>query len=85
MGGAIWHFTVFFPDRFWGGIVGALLGSLAGSVVVGAIFQSALGRGLGETDVATALVAVPGAVLGLAAIYALGIRSERKSSLPAES
>ena len=27
---AIWHFTVFVPDRFWGGIVGAFLGSIAG-------------------------------------------------------
>ena len=26
MGIAIWHFTVFVPDRFWGGIVGAFLG-----------------------------------------------------------
>ena len=23
MGIAIWHFTIFIPDRFWGGIVGA--------------------------------------------------------------
>ena len=23
MGIAVWHFTVFLPDRFWGGIVGA--------------------------------------------------------------
>ena len=23
MGIAIWHFMVFVPDRFWGGIVGA--------------------------------------------------------------
>ena len=29
MGIAIWHFTIFLPDRFWGGIVGAFLGALA--------------------------------------------------------
>jgi hypothetical protein len=23
IGIAVWHFTVFLPDRFWGGIVGA--------------------------------------------------------------
>ena len=28
MGLAIWHFTIFLPDRFWGGIVGAFVGSL---------------------------------------------------------
>ncbi len=27
MGLSIWHFTIFLPDRFWGGIVGALVGS----------------------------------------------------------
>ena len=29
MGLAIWHFTIFLPDRFWGGIVGAFLGALS--------------------------------------------------------
>ena len=29
IGLAIWHFTIFLPDRFWGGIVGAFLGALA--------------------------------------------------------
>ncbi len=35
IGLAIWHFTVFVPDRFWGGIVGALLGAVAGAMVTG--------------------------------------------------
>ena len=35
MGLAIWHFTIFLPDRFWGGIVGAFVGSLLGAIVVG--------------------------------------------------
>ena len=26
MGIALWHFTVFLPDRFWQGIVGAFVG-----------------------------------------------------------
>ena len=30
MGIAIWHFTVFLPDHFWGGIVGAFLVALIG-------------------------------------------------------
>ena len=37
MGIALWHFTVFLPDRFWQGIVGAFLGSTIGAVVFGAI------------------------------------------------
>ena len=35
MGLAIWHFTIFIPDRFWGGIVGAFVGALIGAMVFG--------------------------------------------------
>jgi ABC-type Fe3+ transport system permease subunit len=82
MGLAIWHFTIWLPDRFWGGIVGALLGSLVGSIVVGliiyAIRVSAL-RVPGEkaTDIAVVMYAVPGALLGMALVYLQGIRRER--------
>ena len=34
MGLAIWHFTIWLPDRFWGGIVGAFLGALIGIAIV---------------------------------------------------
>ncbi len=44
VGVALWHFTVFVPDRFWGGIVGALLGAAIGAMITGAIAQIALGR-----------------------------------------
>ena len=37
MGLAIWHFTIFLPDRFWGGIVGAFLGALFGAILIGLI------------------------------------------------
>ena len=82
MGLAIWHFTIFLPDRFWGGIVGAFIGSLIGSIVVGlaiyAVKVSAL-RIPGEkaTDITVVLYAIPGAVIGIAAIYLEGIRRER--------
>ena len=75
-GVAIWHFTVFVPDRFWSGIVGAFLGASAGAVVTGAIAQVATGQGIGETDIATVLFAVPGALLGLALVYMIGAREE---------
>jgi hypothetical protein len=75
MGIAIWHFTVFVPDRFQGGIVGAFLGAAAGAMVSGAAAQIAQGQGIGDTDIATALWAVPGTLLGLAVVYALGVRA----------
>ena len=37
---ALWHFTVFLPDRFWGGIVGAFLGALAGAIIFGLIINA---------------------------------------------
>jgi hypothetical protein len=77
-GVALWHFTVFVPDRFWAGIVGAFLGSSLGAMVSGAMFQIASGRGIGETDLATAIVAVPGALIGLAIVYVIGDRAERE-------
>jgi hypothetical protein len=75
-GVALWHFTVFLPDRFWGGIVGALLGATAGALITGAIGQIATGNSIGETDIGTMLFAIPGTLLGLAAIYAIGVRAE---------
>lgn len=80
MGIAFWHFTVFLPDRFWQGIVGAFLGSVIGAIAFGAIVELASGRGLGETDVLTALTAIPGVVIGLAVVWAIGVRGERRLS-----
>ncbi len=84
MGLAIWHFTIFLPDRFWGGIVGAFVGALGGAVILGLIIYSAkVGTveipGQRATDIAVVLYAVPGALLGIAAVYLEGIRREAKS------
>ena len=39
MGLAIWHFTIWLPDRFWGGIVGAFFGALLGAALFGLIIH----------------------------------------------
>jgi hypothetical protein len=78
MGIALWHFTVFLPDRFWQGIIGAFVGAVIGAVVFGAIVEVVTGRGLGQTDVLTALTAIPGVAIGLAVIWAIGVRAERQ-------
>ena len=77
MGLAIWHFTIFLPDRFWGGIVGAFLGALIGAVVVGVIINGFAIPGRHDTHLLTAMDAIPGAILGIAATYFEGIRRER--------
>jgi uncharacterized membrane protein len=84
MGLAIWHFTIWVPDRFWGGIVGAFVGALLGAVIFGVIIASAnLGvavPGERKTDIAVILYAVPGALIGIGAAYLEGIRREARAA-----
>jgi len=76
MGIALWHFTVFLPDRFWQGIVGAFLGATLGAVIFGGIVELISGKGVGETDLGTALIAIPGVAIGLAVVWVIGVRQE---------
>ncbi len=80
MGIALWHFTVFLPDRFWQGIVGAFLGATIGAVAFGGILEIVSGKGVGETSIVTALESIPGVVIGLAIVWALGVRDERAAA-----
>ena len=80
MGIALWHFTVFVPDRFWQGIVGAFLGSVIGAVVFGLLVQKASGKDIDDTDLVTALIAVPGVLIGLAVVWFIGVRQEERRS-----
>ena len=81
MGLALWHYTIFLPDRFWGGIVGAFLASIAGAIATGVLISVAVHGiaipGRHATHVATVLYAIPGALVGMALIYAIGAARER--------
>jgi ABC-type Fe3+ transport system permease subunit len=82
MGLAIWHFTIWLPDRFWGGIVGAFVGAIVGAIVVGLIIYSVKVSALrvpGEkaTNIGIVLYAIPGALIGMALVYLEGIRRAR--------
>jgi hypothetical protein len=74
MGLAIWHFTVFLPDRYWGGIVGALLGAVIGAILVALLINGFTVPGRHHTHLATSVDAIPGALLGIAAVYYEGVR-----------
>jgi hypothetical protein len=74
MGLALWHFAIFLPDRFWGGIVGAFLGALFGGVLTGLILNGFTIPGESDTHILQAVEAIPGALLGMAAVYYEGIR-----------
>ena len=77
MGIAIWHFMVFVPDRFWGGIVGAFIVAIAGAAVFGVIASGFAVPGRSDTDIEEALIAVPGAVIALAVSWLYGSRQEK--------
>jgi hypothetical protein len=77
VGLALWHFTVFLPDRFWGGIVGAFLGALVGSFVFGLIINGGSIPGQDDTHLLTGLEGIPGALLGMAGVWMLGVRQEQ--------
>jgi hypothetical protein len=79
MGIAIWHFTVFLPDRYYGGIVGAFLSAIAGAVLIGLLVNGFAVPGEHSTHIGQALLAIPGALIGLAASYFYGAHVEDAS------
>lgn len=76
MGIAIWHFAVFVPDRFYGGIVGAFLAAILGAVVFGFIVNGLSVPGIDDTHLIQAFIAIPGAVAALAVSWWYGSRTE---------
>ena len=78
---ALWHFTIFLPDRWWSGIVGAFAGSVLGSVILGLIIHAGSIPGQNDTDFLTALESVPGAALGMGVVWLLGVRAEERDRL----
>jgi hypothetical protein len=74
MGLALWHFAIFLPDRFWGGIVGAFLGALFGAVIFALLVNGFSIPGENETHILQAVEAAPGAVAGMALVYYEGVR-----------
>jgi hypothetical protein len=81
MGIALWHFTVFVPDRFWGGIVGAFLAAVVSSALFGFIVNGVTVPGRSDTDLVQALIAIPGAAIGLALSYWYGARVDRERGI----
>lgn len=77
VGLAIWHATVWLPDRFYGGIVGAFCGALIGSFAFGLILNGGSIPGQSDTHLLTGLEGIPGAVMGMAIVWWLGVRQER--------
>jgi hypothetical protein len=77
MGLALWHFTIWLPDRSWGGIVGAFIGALIGAALSGWLLSGLEIPARHDTDIATILLAIPGALIGMGLVYMEGVRRER--------
>lgn len=73
---AIWHFTVFVPDHFWGGIVGAFVAAIVGAFLFGFAINGFSVPGQSETDLIQAFEAIPGTLIGLGICYFVGMRRE---------
>lgn len=75
VGMALWHFTVLLPDRFYGGIIGALIAAVAGALITGYALPTRVPAdnppGLDE-----ALWPLPGSLAALGAAYWWGSRAE---------
>jgi hypothetical protein len=78
MGIAVWHFTVWLPDRFWGGIVGAFLAAFLAAAIFGFLVNGLTVPGQNDTTIAQALIAIPGSMIGLAISYWYGARIDRE-------
>jgi uncharacterized membrane protein YeaQ/YmgE (transglycosylase-associated protein family) len=81
MGVAVWHLSVLVPDRFYGGIVGALCAALCGALVSGYLLPSPGVPPHNPPGITEALWPIPGSLLALLASYAYGARRERTERL----
>jgi hypothetical protein len=77
VGLALWHFTIFLPDHFWAGIIGAFLGAVIGPLVFGFLIHGLTVPGQSDTNLLTAIEAIPGALIGMGIVYWIGLRQER--------
>ena len=74
---ALWHFTIFVPDRFPGGMVGAFGCANAGALVAGILANGLSMPPLAEVSHADAVLGAVGGLVGLGAAYAYGARTDR--------
>jgi hypothetical protein len=79
IGVSLWHFAVLVPDRFYGGIIGALLAAVTGAITSGYLLPSPGIPPHNPPGVTEALWPTPGSLLTLLATYLYGAHRERSS------
>ncbi|MFL5859901.1 MAG: hypothetical protein ACJ780_03855 [Solirubrobacteraceae bacterium] len=82
VGAALWHLSVLVPDRFFGGIVGALIASVTGALISGFLLPSPGIPPHNPPGMTEALWPIPGSILALLAAYRYGVGRERTERRP---
>ena len=77
VGVAFWHFSVLAPDRFYGGVIGALLAAVAGALVSGYLLPTPGIPAHNPPGLTAAVWPVPGSIILLVGAYLYGARRER--------
>jgi hypothetical protein len=75
MATALWHFAIFVPDRFHGGLIGAFLFANGGAVLVGVVAEGFALPALSVVSVVDVISGGLGGAAGLMAAYVYGARS----------
>jgi hypothetical protein len=78
IGIAVWHFTIFVPDRWSGGIIGAFLAAWAGAVVSGFVLEGLSFPAHNPPGLQHVIWAVPGSLVGLAWCWVAGDRQLKR-------
>jgi hypothetical protein len=76
IGMALWHFTVLLPDRFYGGIIGALIAAVAGAVLTGYALPTPGVPRENPPGFDEAIWPLPGSLAALGTAYWWGSRAE---------
>jgi hypothetical protein len=74
IGIALWHFTILVPDRFVGGIIGALLAGWGGAFASGFMLEGFEVPSHNPPGLRHALYALPGSIASLTASWIIGSR-----------
>lgn len=77
VGLALWHFTVYLPDHFWGGIVGAFIGAVVGAILGGLLLHLFDIPSRESVSLLTFFEAIPGTLIGISIVYLEGLRREK--------
>jgi hypothetical protein len=83
IGVALWHLSVLVSDRFYGGVIGALLAAIGGALASGYLLPVPGIPPHNPPGITEVLWPIPGALLALLATYAYGARRERTQRTPA--